>query len=58
MSFTLGEQKSGMYFPTACCRRKVTPNWSFRMRDQSLRSAGVGSLRSSMAVCFVLGLLL
>jgi hypothetical protein len=36
----------------------VTPNWSFLILDQSLRSAGVDSLRSLMALCFVLELLL
>jgi len=42
----------------AVCLRNVIPNWSFRMCNQSLRSAGVDSLRRVMARCLVAGLLL
>ena len=49
--------KSGMYGPIACCLLNLTPNWLFRNRAQSLRSAGVSSLRSSTARCLVFGLL-
>jgi hypothetical protein len=48
--------KSGMKLPMACCLRKVTPSWSLQIFDQSLRSAGVGFLRSLPALCMVLGL--
>lgn len=52
------QTKSGMYLPMACRLLKLTPNWSLRMRDHSLRSAGVGSLRRPPAWRMILGVLL
>ncbi len=54
----IDQQTLSAPLPIACCLRNVTPNRLFLIRDQSLPSAGVDFLRSYMARCFVLGLLL
>ena len=56
--FLLDTDKIGNVITNACCLLKLTPNWSLRITAQSLRSAGVGSFRSSMARVLVFGSLL